>query len=146
MGQIFELGPDHMWNIAVVGTQPGISPRFAVSALLEMGDNVLDELSARRVLRELPKQVRVKGQDLERFKSVFETVEWFHHERVVNDWQMNDRNVWVTRRDPDADVEMLFMIAEGLLLDERWGGFFRNCQIIKRLDEEDVMITFDRRP
>ena len=103
-------------------------------------------MSARRLLKELPKQVQVKGRDLERFKSVFETVEWFHHERVVNDRQMNDRNVWVTRRDPDADVEMLFMIAEGLLLDERWSGFFRNCQIIKKLDDEDVMITFDRRP
>ena len=146
MSSIFELGPDKIWNIAVVDMLPGVSQSDAAKALMEMGENVQDEVSARRLLRELPKQVKVKGRDLEKFKKVFETAEWFHHERVIGDRQMNNRSVWVTRRDPDADVETLFMIAEGLMMDQRWHPIFKDCQIIKKLEGEDVMITFDRRP
>lgn len=77
--------PDEIWNTAVVDVIPGVTKIAAVEALMKMGENVKDEMSAWQLLKTLPKQVQVKGANLGEFKAMFETVEWFHHERVISD-------------------------------------------------------------
>jgi hypothetical protein len=142
MSSIFELGPDKIWNIAVVDLLPGINRSAAATALMRMGANVEDEIGARRLLNSLPKQVQVRGKDLEQFKQVFETAEWFHHERVIGDHKMRNRSVWVTLVDPDANPEALFIMAQALMMDERYCGLFRDCRVVK----DNFSISFDRRP
>jgi hypothetical protein len=139
---IFET-EERVWNIAVVGVQPGVWKATAIKELVRLGENIGDEFTARRLLKELPKQVMVKNENLDDFKKVFETVEYFHHERIVGDRQKNNRECWITLSDPDASPDAFAAMIGGLLMLEPWDRVLEGAQITLK---NGVVITLDRRP
>lgn len=78
--EIFGLG-DEVWNIALIGPREGVSKVKACEKLVELSESVGDVITASKILRDAPKQVRVKASNLEAFKDVFETAEFFHYQR-----------------------------------------------------------------
>lgn len=141
---IFEL-EDRVWNIALVGIQPGVDRAKAAEELVRLGENVGDPLSAHRILRSLPKQVKVRNDNLDEFKKVFETQEYFHHQRVIGHRDRPDENreVWVTLRDAESSPEAYFALIVGLISQPPWDKVLRGGQISL---QNGVVITLDRSP
>lgn len=140
---IFEL-EDRVWNVALVGIHKGVDRSKAAEELVRLGENVGDPLSAHRILRTLPKQVRVRNDNLDDFKKIFETQEYFHHQRVIGHKDRpENREVWVTMRDAEASPEAYFALIVGLISQPPWDKVLRGGQIIL---QSGVVITLDRSP
>lgn len=135
---------DKVWNIALVDLKPGIDRAKAAKELVRLGENVGDPFSAHKILRSLPKQVKVKDDNLQAFKEVFETQEYFHHQRIIGHRDRpENREVWVTLRDPDASPEGYFAMVVGLISQPPWDKVLRESQIILK---NGVVITLDKEP
>lgn len=136
---------DKVWNIALVDLKPGVDRTKAAEELVRLGENVGDPFSAHKILRSLPKQIKVKDDNLEALKEVFETQEWFHHERVLvgNNMPPEGRTVWVTLKDPDANPEMFFALVTGLINQPPWDKVLWEAQIVLK---NGVVITLDKEP
>ena len=139
---IFEM-EDRVWNIAVIGIRNGVWMATAIKELVRLGENIGDELTARRLLKNLPKSVKVKNDNLDDFKKVFETVEYFHHERIITDKHGNKRETWITLKDPDASPDSYAAMIGGLINLEPWDKVLEGAQITLK---SGVVITLDRRP
>jgi len=136
---------DKVWNIALVDLKPGVDRAKAAEELVRLGENVGDPFSAHKLLRTLPKQVKVKSCHLEEFKELFETQEYFHHQRIVGNatQPQGNREVWVTLRDPDASPEAFFALTVGLISQPPWDKVLREAQIVLK---NGVVITLDKEP
>lgn len=136
---------DRVWNIALVDLKPGVDREKAAQELVRLGENVGDPFSAHKILRSLPKSIKVKDDNLEAFKEVFETQEYFHHERILvgNNLPTEGRQVWVTLRDPDTSPEMYFALLTGLINQPPWDKVLRESHIILK---NGVVLTLDKEP
>jgi hypothetical protein len=135
---------DKVWNIALVDLKPGVDRAKAAEELVRLGENVGDPFTAHKLLRSLPKPVKVKDDNLKAFKTLFETQEYFHHQRVMGHQTLpENREVWVTLRDPDASPEMYFALTVGLISQQPWDKVLRGAQIILK---NGVVITLDKEP
>ncbi len=135
---------DKVWNIALVDLKSGVEKSRAAGELVRLGENVGDLFSAHKLLRTLPKQVKVKDGNLEALKEIFETQEYFHHQRLTDDLdKVKGREIWVTLRDPDASPEAYFILAIGLISQPPWDKVFREGQIVLK---NGVVITLDKEP
>ena len=122
-------------KVALLGTHEGISKDRAIKELMRLGENIGYEITARRFLGFPPKSVKVSSDNLEEFKKIFETQEFFHYQRI----DLNTgREIWVTLEDPDADPDGFFKFALGLISDLPWGASI--------VLQEGAIITFDRSP
>lgn len=139
---VFELA-DMVCNIAMIGPHPEVPTSKAVKKLQELGENVRDELTARRMLKEAPKQIKVRESNLEEFKKIFETQEFFHHEFHAVDGDGVMREYWITTTRPDLpDQDDYCKLAESFLRSEYRRVLKKGCIALAT----DVVITFDRRP
>lgn len=141
---IFETR-DLIWKVALVGVKDGVGNDRAAKELLRLGENVMDEFTARRFLKDLPKPVHVKSGNMVEFKGTFEIEQFFHHQRFLFDDRgpFGSREVWVTLRDPEAIPDPYFIIVEGLLSDPSWDKIFRGSIITLK---DGVVIMIDRSP
>lgn len=140
---IFEL-EDRIWNVALVDLRPGTNRAEAAKELVRLAENVGDQFSAHKILRDLPKSIKVKGTNLEEFKKLFDTQEYFHHQRVVGlDHKVENRTIWVTLRDPDANPENYFALMSALIRQPPWDKVLLESQIILK---NGVVITLDKEP
>jgi hypothetical protein len=135
---------DKVWNIALVDLKPGVDRSKAAEELVRLGENVGDPFSAHKILRTLPKQIKVKDDNLTAFKELFETQEYFHHQRILQfDNIAVTREVWVTLRDPDSSPESYFALISALIRQPPWDKVLREGQIILK---NGVVITLDKEP
>jgi hypothetical protein len=135
---------DKIWNVALVDLKPGVDKSKAVEELVRLGENVGDPFSAHKILRALPKSIKVKSSHLEEFKGLFKTQEYFHHQRFLGGRSPSeDREVWVTLRDPDASPEVFFALVSGLISQQPWDKVLWEAQIILK---DGVVITLDKEP
>jgi hypothetical protein len=136
---------DRVWNIALVEVKPGIDRAKAAEELVRLGENVGDPFSAHKILRALPKSIKVKSSHLEEFKELFETQEYFHHQRYLVGPHLppQGREVWVTMRDPDASPEVFFAMVTGLISQPPWDKVLQEAQIVLK---SGVVITLDKEP
>lgn len=144
---IFELG-DKVWNVALVGVRHKLSPLTAAEKLVELSESVADVFTARKLLRDLPKSIKVANSKLAQFKETFETEEYFHHQRVVSVGPPESgimRDVWITLRDPDEDPDIYFGLASDLLnvAIGKHAPLMFGAQIVLKAG---VVITYDREP
>lgn len=139
--EIFGLG-DEVWNIALIGPREGVSKVKACEKLVELSESVGDVITASKILRDAPKQVRVKASNLEAFKDVFETAEFFHYQRWLLPLPFS-REVWITVSNPDEELGKYVHIALTVLKDKELSKHLRGGQIVL---EDENSITFDRRP
>lgn len=142
---MFEMR-ERMWRIALVGMKPGVKKEHAIKELVRLGENVVDEFTARRFLRDMPKSVKVRNDNLSAIKELFETQEFFHHQRFLSfpgQPPTLERECWVTMSDPDGNPEMYFALASGLISRPPWDKVLREASIMLK---DQVVITFDRRP
>ena len=142
--EIFEIG-EKVWKVALIGMKPKISKNKSAKELLRLGKNVTDELSARRILQNLPQSIMVEESKLEEFKNIFDTQEFFHYQKFINfpDGVPPEKEVWVTLLEPDADPEYYFSIIATLLLNPLLYCVFKEAKIILK---NGIVITFDRKP
>jgi len=135
---------DRVWNVALVDLKPGADRAKAAKELVRLGENVGDPFSAHKILRSLPKSIKVKDDNLEAFKEIFETQEYFHHQRIIGlRHKVENREVWVTLRDLDESPDVHFALVTALLNQPPWDSVLREAQICLR---KGVVITIDRRP
>lgn len=133
---------DRLCNVALVAVRPELSRSEAADQLVRLGKGVDDVLSAYRILRSLPKQVKVAAHQLDEFKRFFETQEYFHHQRFLGTGLLS-REVWVTLRDLDSSPDYYFKWISDLIFRPPWNSILREAQIVLR---NGVVITLDRRP
>lgn len=135
---------DFVWNVALVGVVSGVWRATAVKELVRLSENVTDDFSAHKVLRNLPHQVKVKESNLEQFKVVFETQEYFHHHRnMCPKPDGPGRDVWVTLRDSEASPELYFALIAGLISRPPWDKLLDEGKLLLK---SGVTITLDKDP
>jgi hypothetical protein len=131
-------------NIALVGVRSGVWTATAAKELERMGENVSDAFTARRILKELPKSIQVLPENLEEFKTVFETQEFFHHQRIVGRLdKVENREVWVTLRNLGEKPDSYFAIVVGLISQPPWDKVLEGATIKLK---NGVVITLDKEP
>lgn len=140
---IFKL-EDRVWNVALVDVKPGVDRADAAEELVSLGENVGDPFSAHKILRELPKQIKVKDENLEAFKKIFETQEYFHHQHILGGpGDPRSREIWVTLRDPSSRPDAFFAMISALIQQPPWDKVLREAQIVLK---SGVVITLDKEP
>lgn len=131
-------------NLALIGLQSGVDKSEAVGELVRLGDNVGDPFTAHKLLRDLPTRVKVKEEHLQEFKKVFDTQEYFHHQRIVGHLhEVVNREVWVTLRDSEASPDIFFAMIIGLISQPPWDKVLRGATIKLA---NGVTITLDKEP
>lgn len=140
---IFEIG-ERFWKIALCGVKNN-SKGKAAKELVRLGENVDNELAARRILKNLPHPIHVKNNNLDEFKEIFDTQEFFHHQKYLGDplKGIPNKEVWVTLKDPSENPSYYFHLASKLISSDSIWDSVKEAKIILN---EDVVLTIGRRP
>lgn len=137
-----EKTDERVYRVALISVLPGVTESLASHMLVEHTKSVDDEITARRIIRQLPQSISVSAEELLTVKSYFETREFFHYQRIFS-LLGEEREVWVTLGNPDITPDVFFDLAIGLVSLRTLGEIFRGSVLTLK---SGTVITFDKDP
>lgn len=137
-----EQADEKVYRVALISVLPGVTESLASHMLVEHTRSVADEITARRILRQLPQSISVSAEELSTVKSYFETQERFHYQRCFS-LLGEEREVWVTLNNPDITPDVFFDLAVGLVSLRTLGEIFRGSVLTLK---SGTTLTFDKEP